>query len=240
MTKIVGHRGAMGLAFQNTISAIKTALKLDLYAIEIDVRLTADGHLVLLHDANTGKVSPTPVKIHDHTLAELDAITLHNGDHIPTLEEVFKLVGSRVALMLDIKDEGVAEPMLRLLAKYPTVQVFFSGRQYTDLKILHEARPDIPFLIQHHFDPIDIIHNAHAMGAHGICLNMWLMNPLTYRMAKERQLEVYVYSVNSRWLLKFYQLLYPDAILITNHPTRLLGTHRLRQYIGPKKQQIKH
>lgn len=240
MTKIIGHRGAMGLALQNTLSGIKAALTLDLYAIEIDVRRTADNHLVLMHDATTQKVSNTAERLRSRTLAELRKITLKNGDHIPTVEEVFKLVGSRTPLMLDIKDGNITDAMLRLLARYPTVQVFFSGRQYDDLKKLHTARPDIPFLLQHHYDPIEIIHNAHSMGAHGICLNMWLMNPWTYRLAKERNLEVYVYTVNRRWLLRFFQKLYPEAILISNHPDRLLARPRLRQYIRTKKQQIKH
>ncbi|HSX32424.1 MAG TPA: glycerophosphodiester phosphodiesterase, partial [Candidatus Saccharimonadales bacterium] len=134
MTKIIGHRGAMGLALQNTLSAIRTALKLDLYAIEIDLRRTADGHIVLLHDPTTKKVSTQKLKASDVSLAELSGVALHNGDHVPTIEEVFKLVGSKVPLMIDLKDSGLADPLLQLLDAHPEVQVFFSGRQYDDLK----------------------------------------------------------------------------------------------------------
>ena len=226
----------MGLALQNTLSAIQNALKFDLYAIEIDVRLTNDGRMVLLHDKTTHKVSKTKINIHEVSYAELTNITLHNGEHIPTVEEVFQLVGNQVPLMIDLKDSGLSGPLLQLLDKYPEVQVFFSGRQYEDLKKLHKARPDIPFLLQHHYDPIDIIHNAHQMEAHGICINMWLMNPWTYRLAKERNLEVVVYSVNSRWLLRFFQKFYPEAIIITNHPMRLLDKRHLGKHVSSKQQ----
>ena len=55
--KIIAHRGAAGLALENTLESIKAALKLPVYAIEIDVRRTADGELILLHDHHTGHVS---------------------------------------------------------------------------------------------------------------------------------------------------------------------------------------
>lgn len=226
----------MGLALQNTLSSITAALRLNLDAIEIDVRRTADGHLVLMHDAHTRHPATGTAKLKDLPLSEVSKIPLKNGNYIPTVEEVFRLVGSRVPLMLDIKDNNVTDAMLSLLERYPRVQVLFSGRQYDDLKKLHAARPDIPFLLQHHYDPIEIIHTAHNMGAHGICLNMWLMNPWTYRLAKERNLEVYVYTVNHRWLLRFFQMLYPEAILISNYPDRLIAKPRLRQYVRTKKQ----
>jgi glycerophosphoryl diester phosphodiesterase len=224
MTKIIGHRGGLGLFHQNTLSSIKAAMALGCDAIEIDIRRTRDGQLVLMHDRTTWRVARKNVSLHETSSEELRTIQLKNGEHIPSLEEVFMLVGNKVPLMLDIKDDGVAQEMLHLLDLFPQVQVCFSGRQYDDLKQMHEARPELPFLLQHHYDPIEIIHHAHSMGATGICLNMWLMNPWTYRLAKQHQLDVYVYTINHRWLLRFFQMFYPDAVIISNHPERLLSS----------------
>jgi glycerophosphoryl diester phosphodiesterase len=222
MTKIISHRGAAGLALENSFKSINSALNFPLYAIEIDVRRTYDDHLILLHDMHTGRVARRRAWPEDVTLDQIRKIRLKNGEKIPTLEETFKLVGDKRTLMLDIKSHGTVKEMLRLLKQYPEVNVFFCGRQYGDLKELHQARPDIQFLVQHHYDPMEIIHRAKRLGARGICLNMWLMNPLTYRLAKREGLEIYVYTINRRWLVSFFEKLYPESIIITNHPERLV------------------
>jgi glycerophosphoryl diester phosphodiesterase len=220
--KIIGHRGAKGLALENTLESIKAGLKLPIYAIEIDVRRTADGQLVVLHDHHTGHISKRTLLVQNTTLAELRQIALHNGEQIPTLEEVLKMVGGQKPIMIDIKSPGVRDELVRLLRASPKTKAMLSGRQYETLKEIHQALPNIPFLIQHHYDPMEVIHRANRMGAIGICLNMWLMNPLTYRLAKRHGLEVYVYTIDHRWLMRFFQSLYPDAVIISNHPERLV------------------
>lgn len=220
--KIIGHRGAAGLALENSIESIKAVLALPIYGIEIDVRSTADGELIVLHDHHTGHVSQKTLLVQNSTLEQLRELKLHNGEKIPTLEEVLKLVDNKMPLMLDIKSSDIADELLRLLKAYPKVRPFLSGRTYDELQQVHQARPDIPFVIQHHYDPMEVIHNAKRMGAQGICLNMWLMNPLTYKLAQREGLEVYVYTINHRWQLRFFQKFYPEAIIISNHPDRLV------------------
>lgn len=220
--KIIGHRGAAGLALENTLQGIRIALDYPLSGIEIDVRRTKDRKLVLMHDAHTGRVSDRTVYLQDVTLTELRKVKLHNGERIATLEEAFKLIGGKVPIMLDVKDGGIHEDIGRLLAKYPAIQIITSGRRYDDLKKLHEALPKSTFLVQHHYDPMEILHRATMYGANGICLNMWLMNPLNYRLARQRKLAIYVYTINHRWILWLFEKLYPEAVIITNHPERLL------------------
>lgn len=220
--KIIGHRGAAGLALENTLESIKAALRLPLYAIEIDVRRTADSELILLHDHHTGHVSNKTLIAQQSTLAELQELTLHNGERIPTLEEALKLIGTKTRIMLDLKSSGMVEELLHLLEKYPKAKVLFSGRQYDDVVTLHKARPDIPFLVQHHYDPMEVIHRARRMDAAGIVLNLWIMNPLTYRLARREGLEVYVYSLEWHWLLRFFKRFYPEAIIITKRPDKML------------------
>lgn len=222
MTKIVSHRGAAGLALENSLESIKAALKLPVYAIEIDVRHTADGQLVLMHGHHTGHVSDKTLIVHNSTLKELKKLTLNNGEQIPTLDEVLKLVGSKKTVMIDIKSPHISEEMLRVLAKHPKTKVFFTGLQYHESQKLRKARPDLTFLVQHHYDPIEIIHKAKRFGARGISLNLWIINPLTYYLARQSKLEVFVYTLNPRWLLRFFKIFYPDAVIITNHPERML------------------
>ena len=220
--KIIGHRGAKGLALENTVESIKAALKLPIYAVEVDVRRTADGQLVVVHDHHTGHISKRTLLVQNSTLKEIREIALHNDEQVPTLEEVFRLIGAKKPIMVDIKSGGMADELVRLLRAHPKVKAFLSGRQYDTLKKIHDAHPSTPFLIQHHYDPMEVIHRANRMGAIGICLNMWLMNPLTYRLAMRHGLEVYVYTIDHRWLQRFFQKFYPEAVIISNHPERLV------------------
>ncbi|HEY5805884.1 MAG TPA: glycerophosphodiester phosphodiesterase [Candidatus Saccharimonadales bacterium] len=222
MTKIIGHRGAAGLALENSLESIKAALKLPVDGIEFDIRRTKDGKLVLMHDWNTARIADKRLNVGSSTLAELRKISLRNGEKIPTLEEVLEVAANRKPLSIDIKSTGVTDELLRQLDAYPKADIILSSRLYDELKKLHKARPDIPFIVQHHFDSMEIIRLARNMGAKGICLNMWLMNPIAYRLAKRYHLEIHVYTINSRWIMRFFQVFYPDAIIITNHPERML------------------
>jgi hypothetical protein len=124
--------------------------------------------------------------------------------------------------MLDLKSSGLADGLITIIKAYPKTKFFVSGRQYADAKKIYEALPNVIFLVQHHYDPMEIVHTAKRMGANGICLNFWLMNPLTYRLARRKKLEVLVYTVNWRWMLRFFERLYPEAIIITNYPDKML------------------
>ncbi len=221
-TKIIGHRGAAGLALENTIESIKVALQHKVDAIEIDVRRTQDGQLVLLHDAHTGHVSNKTLLVHRSTLAELHELTLHNGERIPTLDEALGVIGSKTRVLIDIKSSSVSDEMLRVLQNHPGANILFTGLHYQESRKLHAQRPDLHFLVQHHFDPIDIVQKASRLGAKGVSINLWIMNPVTYYLARRRDLEVFVYTLNRRWLLRFFKLLYPHAAIITNHPEKML------------------
>ena len=93
MTKIIGHRGAAGLALENTIEAIHAGIKAGVHAIEFDVHATRDGKLVVCHDPHLARVSGSLAVIEDLTYEELRKIELHNGQYVPLLEEVLSAAG---------------------------------------------------------------------------------------------------------------------------------------------------
>jgi glycerophosphoryl diester phosphodiesterase len=222
MAKLIGHRGAAGLALENSRESILAALRYDIDAIEFDVRKTKDNQLIVMHDRHTGRVAPKRVAISSLTLAELQALELHDGQTIPTLEDVFRLVGNKKTLVIDIKDNGTADPLLVLLDKYPEVNVEFTSLRHRELITLQAARPQSPILVLEHFSPFEIIHTARRLHATGISLNMWLMNPLTYRLALRYNLELRVYTVNHPWLMHFFTRLYPQVVIYTDHPERFV------------------
>lgn len=225
-TRIIGHRGAAGLALENSNDSIRTALTYNMDGIEFDVRRTRDGRLVVLHDRHTGRIATDKKTANRHTLAELQAITLKNGQHIPTLEEVLDIIGDQMRITIDIKNGGSADEILRILADRPQVKADFTSFHHTELRKLKAALPKCRVYALEHFSPFEIVRHAYHMGADGISLNMWLMNPLTYQMAKRHGLELRVYTINNPLLVKFFRLLYPDVVIYTDHPERFTRKKR--------------
>jgi glycerophosphoryl diester phosphodiesterase len=219
MTRIIGHRGAAGLALENSPESIKAALRSDVDAVEFDLRRTRDHKLVVMHDADTGRVASEKVRIRDKTLDELRRLKLNNGQPIPTIDDVLDVLGSK-PLHIELKDDGSVGELLRALDRHPKAHVSVVSFQHNELYALRERRPDIPVYVLEHFSPIDIIHSARRLRARGIGLNKWLMNPLTYRLAQRYGLELYLYTVNGRWIGHFLKRLYPAVNLCTDHPER--------------------
>jgi len=222
-TGIIGHRGAAGLALENSHDSLIAALGHDIDAIEFDIHRTKDGKLVVLHDSHTGRIADKKVLVNYKTLEELQAIKLKNGQHIPSLEEIFGLIGDNKPMVIDVKDAGCAEPLLELLERHPKAQVSFTSLKYGELAKLHKARPDVPLYVRDLLNPFEVVHTARRMRAAGISLNMWLMNPLTYWLAHRRNLEIRIYTVNSPFLVRFFRRLYPGIVIYTNHPERFVG-----------------
>lgn len=221
-TGIIGHRGAAGLALENSHDSILAALGHEIDAIEFDVRRTKDGKLVVMHDSHTGRIAKQKVLVGHKTLEELQAIELNNGQHILSLEDMFRIIGKEKPMVIDIKDSGSADEILRLLEQYPHSEVSFTSLRYAELDKLHKARPDLPMYVRDLLNPFEVIHTARRMHAEGISLNMFLMNPLTYWLAKRRNLEIRIYTVNSPLLVRFFQKLYPGIVIYTNHPQRFV------------------
>ena len=121
---VVGHRGAPHRAPENTIASFETALALGVDAVELDVHLSRDGQLVVIHDADLRRTTNGQGLVHEHSLAELQALDAGGwfgpdfaGQRIPTFEETLACIGDRAALQVEIKGatEGVAEATVAAL-----------------------------------------------------------------------------------------------------------------------------
>jgi glycerophosphoryl diester phosphodiesterase len=118
--QIVAHRGSAADRPENALSSFITAAKSGANQIELDVHLTADGELVVIHDATLDQTSEGHGPVSSLTLAELKRIRLRGLDEtIPTLPEVLAAVGDRIHTRIEIKRnargldyEGLADPIM--------------------------------------------------------------------------------------------------------------------------------
>jgi glycerophosphoryl diester phosphodiesterase len=121
---VVAHRGASGQAPENTFASFEAAVAIGVDAIELDVHLSRDGHLVVIHDANLARTTNGRGLVHEHTLAELQTLDAGSwfgpsfaGERIPIFEDVLERIGPHVPLQVEIKgrSEGVVEATLAAL-----------------------------------------------------------------------------------------------------------------------------
>lgn len=220
--KLIGHRGAAGLALENSRSSLLAAIDQGVDMIEFDVRLTSDDHLVVIHDKGTGRVSGEKLTIRKQTLDSLRESNLGNGESIMSLDEALDTIGD-TPVIIELKDENSADELQLVLERHPHARPSVASFDHSELRRVRRAMPDIPTFVLEHYGATDIIHSAHNMRATGIGLNKWLMNPLTYQLAKHYRLEIYLYTVNYRWLAYFLHALYPDVHLCSDRPEKLQG-----------------
>ncbi|MBK5305604.1 MAG: glycerophosphodiester phosphodiesterase [Frankiaceae bacterium] len=103
--EILGHRGRPGPDTpENTLASVAAALAEGADGVEVDVRLTADGVAVCMHDAGLQRVAGVARGVRSLTLAELMSIRV-GGHSVPTVAEVLRVLGGRGRLVLDLKPE---------------------------------------------------------------------------------------------------------------------------------------
>lgn len=216
--KIIGHRGAAGLALENTLPSLELARLLGVDAIEFDIRKTKDNRLVLCHDSDLSDISNSDEKVRNLNYSELQKITLTDEQsNVPSLREALKMCGN-IPVMIEIKESGCAELLLKELRDFPETNYTILSFKLEELAVLRKLDPNIKLYGLERTKPYDIIQFARELHLNGIGLNFWLLNPLTYWLAKRYKLQMFVYTVNNRLLGRFIGLLYPDVAVCTNHP----------------------
>ena len=141
------HRGLHdGEKAENSMSAFRAA-KEQGFGIELDVRLSKDGELVVFHDENLTRMTGIEGKVIDYTAEELSNMSLAGTDDgIPTFRQLLELIDGAVPLLVEIKmspsESGVAEKFLEVIEGYKGDYIVESFNPFA-LKVVKEARPDV-------------------------------------------------------------------------------------------------
>ncbi len=218
--KIIGHRGAAGLALENTEQSIRAASAVGVDGIEFDIRLTSDNKFVLCHDVTFRRVSNSTLNIRKETLATLLKVKLHNGETPLTLDKALAVCGS-TPVLIEAKSNGWALPLARLLKGRDPAKTIVIARDHEELELFHNLLPQFKIYLVQRFNPIDVfqtLHDARRLKFTGVDINFWLLNPVTYWLARRYKLEIIVYTVNSPWMASFLSRLFPYISITTNHP----------------------
>ncbi|OAI40135.1 hypothetical protein AYO38_06400 [bacterium SCGC AG-212-C10] len=123
---VIGHACAAGEAPANTLAGVRACLDAEAAAIELDVQLSADGVPVLMHDETVDRTTNLSGPVRSLLLAQLRAADAGNGEPVPSLDDVFALVGGRLSVLCELKttdgapaqDQQLVDAVLAVIAKH--------------------------------------------------------------------------------------------------------------------------
>lgn len=204
---VVAHRGGAALGIENSLSCIQKGIESGADMIEIDVHLTADGHVVVCHDRTIDRTTNGKGRIEELTLEQIRQYRLLNADGtpsdetIPTLEEVFQTVNGRCDILLEIKKrkdqyKGIEQKVTDLIRKYniENQMVIQSFNDYV-LAEMHRIMPSIRLEKLSFLPPINLDRNDYISSFNVYYL--FASRRFVNRSHKHGK-EVKLWTVNSR------------------------------------------
>jgi len=205
---IVGHRGAAGLAPENTLVSFREAVRLGSDWLEFDVRLSADGVPVIIHDSTLKRTTNGRGPVRARTLAELRRLDAgswfdprYAGERIPTLDEVLKL-GPRVRLNIEIKARSApaAEAAKAVWSRVRQAgledRVLISCFDLRVLRALRDLDPEVRLGFPWQAGLRDPIRRATTLRCRMMLFDVGGLSEKKVRRCREVGLEVWVYTVN--------------------------------------------
>lgn len=114
----IGHRGAKGYEPENTLVSFQKALDMQADGIELDVHLSADGELIVIHDETIDRTTNGKGFVNALSLRELKTFRIDRKYEIPTLKEVFDLVNQHCFINIEIKSYEATDEVVSLIEKY--------------------------------------------------------------------------------------------------------------------------
>lgn len=239
---ITSHRGNSSVAPENTIAAIRAAKDERADAAEIDVQLTSDGRVVVIHDFTLSRLARDPRRVVDLTLEELKELEVGSwfseeftGEKIPTLEQVIREAGATIKLNIELKptdDEAeLAKAVTDILDQnHYSERVVISSLNKQALKEVKQLKAslDVGYII-----PIALGSFDFAEEIDFYSLEMSFLTKDLVEKIKNQGKEVHAWTVNSEEDLKRMQKLQVDNI-ITDNPIlakKVLSTNILEKGI---------
>jgi glycerophosphoryl diester phosphodiesterase len=234
---VIAHRGFSGAAPENTLAAFRKAIEIGCDMIELDVHLTRDGQVVVIHDESLERTTNGRGKVKDYTLAQLKKLdagswfsSQFSGEQIPTLKEVLQLAKGKVPVCLEIKTKNLDLLSIRDLADKAWAEVrnagmenqviFFSFHPYALERIQEkDARVWVLFLYQKPWNYVHEITGGRSFPALG--LNHSHLTKDKIVALRQKGMKIKVWTVNEEADMEKFIPWQVDGI-ITNHPEKLI------------------
>jgi glycerophosphoryl diester phosphodiesterase len=214
--KIISHRGARGLAPENTVAAVAEALKYRAKQVEVDVRVTKDGVPVLSHAARAA----SGTSISDLTFKELRG----QQPELATLEEAIKAADQKLPLYIEVKPRVSTSEIIQLLRRYlkdgwQPQNFWVASFSQKTLRELHNALPELPTIVIEHFSGVRAAWRARELGTKYIVINQHVAWSGFIKSMSRRGWKLGVYTLNDPAKAKRWEK-YGLYAVVTDYPDR--------------------
>jgi glycerophosphoryl diester phosphodiesterase len=209
----MGHRGAAASEPENTLRSFRRALEVGVAAVELDVHLTREGELAVIHDATLERTTNGRGRVRDFSLAELKKLDAGKEEAIPSLAEALDLVKGRARLLVELKEPEAAPALLDF---FRDQQAFGAAEVisfwHPALKALKAAEPRLKVGALMVGCPADPVGLARAAGADALVLQYVYVTAELVAAAHGHGLQVYIWNIDDPEALAPYLALKPDLI----------------------------
>ena len=203
-TLVIAHRGASLSAPENTLAAFRLAAKEGADYIELDVQESLDGEVMVVHDHDLMKVGGSPMKIEEHTAAELRTVDIGRfagaafaGERVPTLAEVLQAVPKPARVMIELKSYGHSRRLEERVVEVVESagmqdRCAFMSLNHDMVRTLKRLRPSwtVGALVA------KAIGDPTKLGADFLAVESRMATPRFVRRAHRAGQRVYVWTVN--------------------------------------------
>lgn len=229
---VIAHRGAGGLAPENTLAGIKVALQQQAPLVEVDLRRSQDGVLLLLHDRTVDRTTNGTGAVHTlpwSTIEQLDAGSHFAPDFagapIPPLETVLAFVkGQPTTLVIELKDTalypGIEQALVEMLRRYEmreqTLVISFDRAPLAALRqLMPDLRQGLLTIYPINLDDLDDLDATISHADTKLISIFWpsvICDPTLLHRLHKRGYRVWVWTVNQRWQMRLLGWLGVDGI----------------------------
>ncbi|MEW5946025.1 MAG: glycerophosphodiester phosphodiesterase [bacterium] len=223
------HRGASGAAPENTLAAFRAAVDAGADMFELDVRLTGDGQMVVIHDDALDRTTDGAGKVSALTLDEIKKLDAgawfdekFRGERVPTLRESLEFARGKIRVNIEIKEEGFEEQVVKLVEELDMVGGVFVSSFHHDVirKIKDLNREILTGALVKVVDAAALDALVEKYRPDAINPRYIAVTPAVVKECRRRGLMVFVYTVNEPEMMKRLVRFGVDGV-ITNYPEKL-------------------
>ena len=239
----IAHRGASGVAPENTLASFNKAIEFDADVVELDVHLSSDGELIIIHDHTLDRTTTLKGEVKNHTLKEIKSADAGSwfkpefkNERVPTLDEVLFTVNGRAKVLIELKDgndvyPGIEQKTLDCI-KRNGAENWCELQSFKDtvIKNLQALKTTMPVykLVVGNVPALPFYHDGKMHGGSAYqFMDVAGVNP-NYKFASKRIVnklhkrgqQIYVWTVNDEKMMKKLLRWEVDGI-ITNYPEKL-------------------
>jgi glycerophosphoryl diester phosphodiesterase len=210
---IMGHRGAPAYEPENTLRSIRAALAMGVSAVEIDIQLTKDDELAVIHDSTVDRTTNGTGAVRDFTLADLQRLDAGKGETIPSLAEVVEEVAGKLHLIIEVKHPEAAPALLHFSQTRDIFdQTHVISFWHPVVRALREKESRLRTGVLMVGCPADPAGLARAALAEALVLHYAYVTPELANAARAAGLQVYIWNIDDVETLKPYLNMNLDGV----------------------------